>query len=210
MNDVTSQDHRPLYTLGWLRYVKEGSDQWVDPELMEQVSKVDPRLVIPLALSDANEIRRALAIGEGKLEKLPTAVLGNSEDCVLARALSNGWKAAVTSSETTIAHSPRGITLAQVKLAVEALNDLGFIGVTYSPSYEISIDQEGFDSYYISIPHTWAMEQFVNWYDRGAFPELVLDEDNEGQQQVAKFQSWRDNDISFEDISAGRVHSYQY
>jgi hypothetical protein len=206
MNDAQSA-YRPLYDGAWLRYVKEGSDQAIDPQFQEKVTALDPKLVLPIALADANEIRRALAIGEGKLEKLPVATIGANDDCVLARALSNGWSATVSSGETTIGHLADDITFVQVKLALQTLKQLGFVGVYMSPDCEVT--EPGW-FYYIVIPHTWAMQEFVTWYDKGAFPELVLEGDSDGQHQVTVFQEWIEEGFSISDIRYGRVPAYSY
>jgi hypothetical protein len=207
MTEITPEGTR-FYGDYYLRYHnKEGNSELVDPELDHLAKEEDPRLVLPFALADANDIRRALAIGEGKLDELPVAILGNSEDCVLARALSNGWDATVSSSDTSLSHPLEGMTLDKIRLAVQTLGQLGFINVTYSPSYEIDpgVPDAFYARYWIYIPHTWAMTELVNWYDRGAYPELVLGSDHEGQGAVARFKKWISSGVSLVDIREGRV-----
>lgn len=205
METTTDTSRKPRYLRGWLGYYGDPDttlkDHLVSEEFFSNVTTIDPRLVIPVALADANEIRRALAIGEGKLEELPPAVIGNSDDCVLARALSNGWHASVGSSETTISHRADGITYTAVKLAVTTLKQLGFIGVCLEQDYDLGVDVS--NRYYIVIPHTWAMAEFVSWYDKGAFPELVLDEDEEGKNQVEKFKTYIEGGATIEAIRNG-------
>lgn len=173
------------------------SSEAVPDELFAEMM-VNPRVVLGVALADANDIRLALAIGEGKLKALPVARLGKSEQCVLARALSNGWGASVNESATTLFHPAKGITREQVVLAGKTLDDLGFQGVN------VYLDAE--NGYYLGIPHTWAMEELVKWYDRGAFPDLVLSDDKEGQEVVADFQAKRQKGFTLQDIREDREY----
>lgn len=179
------------------------TDDNVPGDLVEEMYQ-DPRIIIRFALDDANDIRRALAIGEGKLDALPAARLGESEDCVLARALSNGWKAGVDTARTTLTHSNSGMSYKQVALAVETLRQLGF-DVEWD-DYDWDQAPEGARSYSIDINHTWPMSQFVDWYDKGAYPELVLDTDRDGQEIVENFKKAIEAGASLKDIS--RVGPY--
>lgn len=141
----------------------------------------DPRYVLRLALDDANEIRRALAIGDGVLPELPKGRLQNAKDCVLARALSNGWKAHVGSEETIMFHPFEGKTIDDVLKSVVALRELGWEEVEHweqghrdAPPCECGNSECDENGFMIQIPHTWAMMTFISGFDHGYFPELIL------------------------------------
>lgn len=55
-----------------------------------------PPVNFNILLEQVNRIRMALAIGEGKITELPKGIIGHPQQCVLARALSNGWTAHVS------------------------------------------------------------------------------------------------------------------
>jgi hypothetical protein len=160
-----------------------------DPPLSleEKVEGGNYTLLLPIALADANSIRHALAIGDGVLPELPKGQLGNSEQCVLARALSNGWKATVNSDETHLLHPFEGKTAADVRKAVEALEQMGFACVSHGSYGEPDADRCGCgdpscsdntNGYWIEVPHTWAMSMFITLFDGGHFPDLILTDES--------------------------------
>jgi len=160
--------------------------------------ETDPFLVLPSVLADANDIRRALAIGDGILPELPKGVISEQEDCVLAVALSNGWHASVSSTEATLSHPMQkigadgvereGKTREEVDKSVEALGQLGFLDVTVHPKRD---DERYAMNWTIEIPHTYAMAKFVNNFDNGKYPDLILEreDDNCGDQECESCNS---------------------
>jgi hypothetical protein len=49
------------------------------------------------------------------------------------------------------------------------------------------------------------MAEFVAWYDRGAFPDLVLENDEDGQEVVNRFKEVIEEGASLQDIREDRV-----
>lgn len=155
---------------------------------LEQIDtlQADPRYAIPKALNDANSIRLALAIGDGVLPELPPGKIGDNQECVLARALSNGWKATISAGSSALFHPSEGKTLADIRKSVDALEQLGFEGITHWEQEPDSCEcddpecsgnrREGF---WIDIPHTWAMERFVYLFDKGSYPDLILADESQ-------------------------------
>lgn len=111
-----------------------------------------------LLLDQVNRVRIALAIGEGKLEALPPGRVGHAEQCVLARALSNGWQVEV-SNEIAFQHPT-----ADLDSAVGALRSAGFDAVHL------------IHSNVISMKLTKTMSNFINRFDEEQFPDLILED----------------------------------
>lgn len=141
-------------------------------EAQVELFTIRPRLLLPYVLGDVNAIRTALAIGEGSLDELPQGVPKDSEHCTLARALSNSWRCEMHGWAFTLSNAdPK----ASIPKTVEILEQLGFV---------VEDESEDADSYdhtdpYVVVRSTRAMTLFARLYDRNAFPELVLP-DQEG------------------------------
>lgn len=121
-----------------------------------------------ILLEQVNRIRLALAVGEGKLEQLPKGRKGDPHMCVLARALSNGWKAGwkadVSNDEICLCNyhlSSEGLDR-----SVEALCNVGF---------KAKIDKR--HPCKIVFPPTKTMVNFIFRFDQGDFEDLILKED---------------------------------
>jgi hypothetical protein len=148
-------------------------------EVREQFDKI-----IPFVLGDVNAIRISLLIGEGKLEQLPPGVMRDSHQCVLARALSNGWTANV--GEEVVLRHPWSPDASQPDFVAccKALQDRGFDAeVTYD---EVETYNESTEEYEythgeitgIELKSTRAMCQLITWFDGGFLPELILGYDD--------------------------------
>lgn len=125
-----------------------------------------PPVNFKILLDQVNNIRMALAIGEGKLEELPRGFPKHDEQCVLARALSNGWKAAVSD---TIKLSNTKITREQHDACVKALKSLGFrvVDECHARNGRLRIQL-------IAIEPSRTMANFIERFDDGDFPDLIL------------------------------------
>lgn len=122
-----------------------------------------------ILLDQTNRIRQALAIGEGILPELPKGIIGNGQQCVLARALSNGWTTSVDSSEIVFRH--KKLKVADFQRCAHALRQLGFIAEYLAPDNDASAYRE----HIISMRPTKTMSNFILRFDEGDFPELVLE-----------------------------------
>lgn len=121
---------------------------------------------IPKVLEQVNQIRQALAIGEGKLPELPKGVPGNSSQCVLARALSNGWKARVEPLDIRLSYD--GLEEEGYKKATAALVHLGFDARYYGGNDD--------DPRELVIYSTTEMRKLVEDFDEELIPELILED----------------------------------
>jgi hypothetical protein len=144
-------------------------------ELISQTEDWNPHKLLPYVLDDINLIRQAVGIGEGKLPELPKGVRSKDEQCVLARALSNGWRATVGVHWTELRHGDgiftdeEGIDMEKI---VESLQGLGFKAFNRSYSRgELLLER------WIELSNTWAMQKLVNLFDDGHFPELFENAD---------------------------------
>lgn len=151
-----------------------------------------PKIICEFALADVNDIRTALAIGEGKLEALPPGMRSNPQNCVLARALSNGWRSFIGVGESNLYHPVEGMSEEKIQSAFSSLKQMDFSGelskIKVSFPSEGSSDEspviwdeaDGFDEddftecWHIEITHTPAMERLVNLFDDNKIPELLL------------------------------------
>lgn len=126
-------------------------------------------------LDQVNKIRMALAIGEGKLQELPKGKQSSSVQCVLARALSNGWKARV-SSHIQITHSlplPENVNLEKV---AQTLRGYGFKGVEIiDGSCYTRFSRHFRKPAGVSFRATPTMDNFIDRFDNGDFPHLILE-----------------------------------
>jgi hypothetical protein len=121
-----------------------------------------PRQVVRYALEQVNLVRAALAIGEGKLEKLPPGIPGHPEFCVLARALSNGWVPCVSGRVRLKHRREEGINIHAAK---EALISFGFKHVKCRVNKNsVSIE--------FSPPE--AMEQLISRFDDESLHSLIV------------------------------------
>lgn len=123
-----------------------------------------PKLRVEMAvvLNYVNRIRQALLIGQGTpLDQLPKGKIGDTKSCVIAVALSNGWKCRASEATLTLYHNGN----IDVEAAVTALRELGFKVVRRNQS--------------IDIETPTMIENFIMRFDAGDFPDLVLT-DNRG------------------------------
>ena len=108
------------------------------------------------SLEVVNAVRLALAIGEGKLPALPRGVLRDPEQCVLARALSNGWSAMINCGVIALRNAN-----ADADAAADALRTLGFqVCDVYEDVVEVMLPQ--------------VLAALVTEFDFEKLPELIL------------------------------------
>jgi hypothetical protein len=161
----------------------------------------DKSLLLPLVLMEVNEIRLALAIGEGKLPELPKSIRANPEQCVLARALSNGWSASITRDQMTLFHPAEtpnignpdlvdrellDVERRRYELMAETLRQLGYDAwlehnpwASWSASDKLDLPRET-RFWQITIQHTWVTNKMVFWFDDSMFPELFENPEDPG------------------------------
>lgn len=113
-----------------------------------------------LLLDQVNKIRLALAIGEGKLEKLPPGKMHELTQCVLARALSNGWVAEVDPERIRFSIPGKEFEIDWEEIG-RSLSRLGFT-CKVDPFNEID------------LTCTKTMKNFIYRFDEEQFPELIL------------------------------------
>jgi hypothetical protein len=143
--------------------------------------QISNRTLIHRVLEQVNDVRRALAIGEGKLARLPKAIPGDPHQCVLARALSNGWVTRVSDYNFTLTHDVDGIDWPAIQ---EALLSLGF------PLVKIGreVTRREVKSRKLTVSHTPEFAELVERFDSALIPHLILeqreaendDDDDEG------------------------------
>ena len=136
------------------------------PLSLERSKQMD---YIPKVLEQVNEIRQALAIGEGKLPELPKGVPGFPEQCVLARALSNGWKAAVT-GPVVYFRNPK-LSIKELEKAGETLTQLGWT--------VLDIERNKNEPEYgpeLPVRCTPEMRQLVSDFDSKRLPQFILED----------------------------------
>jgi hypothetical protein len=85
-------------------YFDREREAWAYDQERYRLRALPDAELVPEALEKVNEIRIALAIGEGKLPELPKGQPGEAEHCVIAKALSNGWVPSVNEDEITLRH----------------------------------------------------------------------------------------------------------
>jgi len=132
---------------------------------LSEIKASDYPVNLGILLDQVNKIRGALAIGEGKLEQLPKGIQLDFSQCVLARALSNGWRAEVTGSEIQIYHENKE-GLIDFKECFTALKRFGFKNVEYFKTRH--------GSGWVKLEPTKTMENFIVRFDSGHFPDLIL------------------------------------
>lgn len=120
---------------------------------------------IPVVLNQVNKIRIALAIGEGLLQELPQGIPREPTMCVIARALSNGWKATVA-DEITMTNDKLNDSF-DWDTAVDTLQRFGFDA--HKESYERRCA--------IEIKVTPEMCELMEFFDNGSLPHLILEAD---------------------------------
>lgn len=139
-----------------------------------------PRQLFKIVLEQVNLVRTALAIGEGKLPKLPPGVPGDAQHCVIAAALSNGWKPCVADDEIMLEHPTKGIDWDAIKATLEAY---GFqdveLGITGRPSRPKKTRT-------ITFRTPAAMAQLIFEFDKGELPSLLTPQ---GRKIVAENNS---------------------
>jgi len=128
-------------------------------------------------LEDVNTIRLAVGIGEGKIPRLPAGIPGDSQQCVLARALSNGWEPDVDGSFITLKN-----------FDYETLDNFDFeeaVGVLKSKGLDASYDVEEYEEDdgsifkeegYINIKCTPLMSKLITEFDDKHLPSLILND----------------------------------
>lgn len=133
---------------------------------------------LSLILGQVNGVRRALAIGEGTLAALPPGRLSDPEECVLARALSNGWRGIIEDGGFLL---PPPDVQVDLPAAVAALDALGFdarvesaesLGEPVDGDFDAETGEYR-DGIHFVLPSLWA--RFVFEFDRGALPFLILE-----------------------------------
>lgn len=108
-------------------------------------------------LDIVNNMRMAMAIGEGKLPELPKGLVGNPNQCVLARALSADWNVQVDGCYIEL--WPPEVSM--VKRTHSALERMGFSVMT--DEYDERVE--------IKTPDILA--DFIDTFDEQGFPELI-------------------------------------
>ena len=145
-------------------------------------------------LEQVNSVRIALGIGEGKLQELPPAVVGDPNQCVLARALSVDWDAHVENEIVTLTWrgKPEEVDWKGVQSALRRrqFKDVSiFSRDDYSleeHEEEIRAEKEWAKTQGIQ-PELWdfhprkivfettpLMQRFISAFDEGQFPWLIL------------------------------------
>ena len=137
-----------------------------------------------VVLNDVNKIRLAVGIGEGKLPELPKGIKGDPQQCVLARALSNGWDVEVD-NVISLRHGKTFEKPFDWTKTNKTLNDLGFKSNLYydGEEYDDYLNMYGEDDeamyddlYEIAIPLTPEMSTLISEFDEGLIPQLVLED----------------------------------
>lgn len=120
------------------------------------------RGLVSRALKQVNDIRIALAIGEGKIPRLPKGVPSDSKQCVLARALSNGWTATVA-GVVTLKHPKEGVDWTATR---DTLELLGFqhVKLTHNRRYNV-----------LTFQLTDEMDELISRFDTRRMPHLILE-----------------------------------
>lgn len=160
-----------------------------------------PRVNLGKLLETANKIRLAIGIGEGKIEQLPKGKIGDTTQCVLARALSNGWKAEVESDNIQLRCPVKLRNKFDFDAGATALRQLGFkeVSITDVNRYtkeDVQADNdhkvkygyrnEKLDKFVpaiLSFATTANMANFIERFDDGDFPDLILE--TRGRKQAA-------------------------
>ena len=127
-----------------------------------------------IILNDVNKIRLALGIGEGKLPELPKGIRQSESQCVLARALSNGWEVRVD-DQITLSH-PSQLTNFDWEKAASTLENLGFDCHFVDDSYYDDFYEETVEDKWIVIETTDQMKILIEDFDKGLLPDLVLND----------------------------------
>lgn len=168
MNDKLYDDRSPVTvsTLYGLSIVGEdGVRRRATGEEIEENILVPP-------LEMANEIRLALAIGEGKLEELPQGVRSEGDQCVLAKALSNGWQATVGYDTITLKHADDGTV--DFNKSVATLEQLGYRSVTQNQAEYYGQGPQRVIQFDTPI---FIYTGFLTAFDEGQLPDLILNDD---------------------------------
>lgn len=124
-------------------------------------------------LEQVNKIRMALAIGEKKLDRLPKAIKGDSRQCVLARALSNGWEADIGGDASMeLIHDVEGIDW---DAALEAMHNLGFgsARIDHRPGNKRRGRPAKIAIHFTATPE---MDELIDRFDSGLMQHLVLND----------------------------------
>jgi len=148
-----------------------------DPENHATTPKSHP-VNFKKLLETVNNIRIAIGIGEGKLEALPQGRLESPRQCVLARALSNGWKATVSNEISLVA--PKAIRgTFDFNAAATALKSMGFTNVLvvdehFCAERDCKSTGDPWKPTTIHFDPSKSMTNFIERYDEGQFPDLIL------------------------------------
>lgn len=122
-------------------------------------------------INDLNRIR--MCFGMPELAALPQAVPGDEDECVIAVAMSNGWKAEVSETIVLYWDDPQNIPSTEVLNAIQvALENQRF-------EFQFSIDGRYRDGEYVpefAIKMTNDMQNLIHHFDNYKFPHLMNDE----------------------------------
>ena len=129
-------------------------------------------------LEDVNKIRRALAVGEGKLvllSELPRGVPRDGQECVLARALSGAWSCEADTDGLVfyIGAFTFGAFTLNIERVSEALIEAGFTVDSWSCYCGKCAGAScGGGEIYMITPNHFA--DFIEAFDAGRLPKLIL------------------------------------
>jgi len=121
-------------------------------------------------LEDVNSIRLAIGIGEGKIPELPKGRPGDASQCVLARALSNGWEPDIETDRIRLSnYEPDVLKTFDFEKVVSTLRLKGL-----EASYEVDEWEGERESCWITITPTEEMQTLIRDFDNGFLPSLIL------------------------------------
>lgn len=121
-----------------------------------------------MIMDDVNFVRETLAIGDGTIPKLPKGRPGDAQRCVLAVALSNGWKASVDGEEILL------------RRPLDTGDKFDYSGVKEKLSKRfrsVRANRDDYDHYHVvafgTPPH---MHKLIAQFDAYLLPELILED----------------------------------
>lgn len=158
-------------------------DKYTPDEVLYQIISNESKFIVPFALADANDIRTALAIGDGAMPELPKGYRSNEKSCVLAMALSNGWQPNIDGSDATLYHPiDETKTEDDIIRSVTALKQMEFAcawGKARWDNFNNCWDRDIYGDeeathWFIEISNTWAMTRLIELFDADELPFLDL------------------------------------
>lgn len=143
------------------------------------------------ALEIVNKIRTVLLIGEGKLESLPMGYLRDAHSCVLALALSNGWRSQV-GEYIYLVHAPDGsVNFNMLRVALEERGFRGVSHLTQETGWNDELEQYNPPGEVCGVKFNCptVLEQFFTKFDSGQYPNLILNDVDapEGNAERARY-----------------------